>query len=183
LTIDNLAPIVGHCVALRLVTPQDAAYIHSLRTNPVYNAHLSAAAGGVSDQRDWINRYKMREVAGEELYYIIARRTDQHACGAVRIYDITPIHFTWGSWILDQNKPHQAALDSALLVYQIGFEILGLQKSVFDVRNDNAHTLAFHRRFGAKQMGNDDVNTYFEHDRAAFAAQKPYFDRIFEVQV
>jgi hypothetical protein len=90
----------------------------------------------------------------------------------VRIYDIEDDRFTWGSWILDANKPSKAALESAVLVYQIGFHQLGLERSVFDVRRENGHTLEFHRRFGASEIGKDELNIYFEYLRARYDADQ-----------
>ncbi|KFE36169.1 hypothetical protein DW2_02624 [Thioclava atlantica] len=162
--------MVGPRLKLRLVAPRDADYIHGLRTAPAYNAHLSAVSGTAEDQRRWIEAYKAREAEGVEFYYIIARRDDGRRCGVVRLYDIEGDHFTWGSWILDANKPQKAALESAVLIYQIGFDHLGLSRAVFDVRRENERTLAFHRRFGASETGGDDENLYFDYPRARHEA-------------
>lgn len=160
--------IVGQRLQLRLVEPEDAAFIHGLRTDPAYNAHLSPVTGTVADQAAWIAGYKAREAAGTEFYYIIERR-DGVPCGAVRLYGITQDSFTWGSWILNTDKPPKAALESALLIYEIGFDRLGKPRAVFDVRLDNERVLQFHRRFGAIETGRDAENLYFELSRARFA--------------
>jgi RimJ/RimL family protein N-acetyltransferase len=91
----------------------------------------------------------------------------------VRLYDIEGDRFTWGSWILDANKPPKAALESAVLIYDIGFRAFGKARAVFDVRRDNARTLAFHRRFGATETGTDDQNVYFTYPRDRFLADRP----------
>lgn len=158
----------GPHLSLRLAVPEDAPYIYALRIDPRYNKHLSVVSGTVADQRAWIERYKAREQAGREYYYAIERRSDATPCGLVRLYDITADQFTWGSWILDHNKPAKAALESALLIYRIGFQLLGLSGSKFDVRRDNLRTLAFHRRFGAVETGRDEQNIFFEYTRARF---------------
>ena len=164
--------IDGKRLRLRLVRPEDAAYIHTLRMDIRYNAHLSAVSGTIEDQRAWIVDYKLREAAGTEYYYIIENRADDRACGVVRLYDFYGDQFTWGSWILDENKPKLAAPESAFLIYCIGFEILGCKRSVFDVRNQNERTLAFHRRFGAVQTGVDDLNVYFQYSSDLFFADR-----------
>lgn len=158
-------------LTFRHVTQADAEYIHALRTDPRYNAHLSPVTGTAADQHAWIAAYKAREAAEQEFYYII-ERADGTRCGLVRLYDIAGSRFTWGSWILDQNKPPKAALESALRVYEIGFHRLGCATSAFDVRRDNARTLAFHRRFGARQTGEDDENIYFHYTRDRFEADR-----------
>lgn len=162
----------GVWLNLRLARPGDAAYIHGLRMDPAYNLHLSAVNGTVQDQEVWLHRYKAREAAGTEYYYVIERRSDARPCGLVRLYDIQDGQFTWGSWILDRNKTPKAALESALLIYVKGFEELGLRKSVFDVRAGNARTLAFHSRFGAVETGRDAQDVFFEYTAAQFRTDK-----------
>lgn len=168
--------IEGVRLWLRLVEPHDAPYICALRTNPAYNAHLSPVAGSVEDQRRWIEAYKEREQQGTEAYYIIERLSDGVPCGTVRLYDILRNdQFTWGSWILDHNKPSKAALESAVLVYDVGFFSLRCSKAVFDVRKENEKTLNFHRRLGAIQNGEDDLNIYFTYPRERFLADRDQY--------
>ncbi len=172
--IDN---VEGPNLMLRLIEPDDAAYVHSLRTNPVYNNHLSEVTGTIDDQRQWIESYKAREATGQEFYYVIERK-DGTRCGLVRLYDIEAECFTWGSWILDENKPSKAALETALLIYDIGFERIGCGHAVFDVRSDNTHTLAFHRRFGAKETDADELNVYFYYARSKFDTDRPIYFKL-----
>lgn len=162
----------GVRLALRLAQPSDAAYIYGLRIDPSYNRYLSEVTGTLQDQEDWLRRYKEREASGSEYYYVIERRADAQPCGLVRLYDFEADHFRWGSWILDQHKPAKAALESAFLIYEQGFERLGLQKSFFDVRKDNERTLAFHSRFGAVETGRNDLDVFFKYTRAQFDAHK-----------
>ena len=164
-----LSRVDGVRLSLRLVMPDDATYIHGLRMDPAYNSHLSAVTGTVEGQRGWIEAYKTREAAGAEYYFVI-ERMDGVRCGVVRLYDIKSDGFTWGSWILDENKPSKAALESSVLIYTIAFDILGLKKAVFDVRGDNDRTIAFHKRFGATQTHSDEKNIYFNYPRERFKA-------------
>lgn len=168
--VDSFSPPITEGTFLRLRPLQllDAEYIHGLRMNAIYNRHLSPVSGAVDEQRVWIERYKDREAKTQELYYIIERCDTGIPCGTVRLYDIGSDHFTWGSWILDQNKSPKAALESALLVYDVGFTKLGCARAVFDVRLDNERTLSFHRRFGAREIGADELNVYFEYTRKRF---------------
>lgn len=178
-TLDTLAEIRGHRLTLRLVQPDDAVYIHALRTNPTYNQHLSSVTGTVADQRAWITAYKARETAGLEYYYVIVRH-DGVRCGVVRLYDIAEDRFTWGSWILDHNKPAKAALESAVLSFGVGFDGLGLAKALFDVRRANTHATTFYRRFGATEIGQDAENIYFELTHDAFARDRGGYVDIIE---
>ena len=172
--------IHGVRLVLRLIMPTDADYVHNLRTDARYNAHLSPVTGSVDDQRAWIEQYKRREAAGQEYYYVIERCDDAQVCGTVRLYDIQEDCFTWGSWILDEHKPAMAALESAVLIYQIGFNIVGINKCLFDVRKDNQRTLDFHHRFGAVEIRKDDQNTYFELTREQFFSGQIGYQKIIE---
>lgn len=168
---ENISRVEGPNLSLRLIRPEDAEYVHSLRTDPTYNTHLSEVRGTAEDQRRWIESYKLRETSLRELYYVIERK-DGVRCGLVRLYDIGADSFTWGSWILDQNKTRKAALESAVLIYTIAFESLGLPKAQFDVRRDNENTLAFHRRFGAVEVRETETDIYFIYDRSRFEADR-----------
>lgn len=163
--------IEGVHLRLRLVRPEDAEFVYGLRTDPAYNTHLSAVQGTAGDQRHWIEGYKAREAALSELYYVIERR-DGVRCGLVRLYDITADCFTWGSWILDANKPRKAALESVLLSFGIGFERLDLPTALVDVRIDNTKALSIYRRLGMEELRRDGQDIYFRFDRARFMADR-----------
>ena len=172
--LSSIARVEGPNLILRLIEPEDAAYVHSLRSNPAYSTHLSTVTGTVDDQRTWIEGYKSREAQGQEFYYVIERK-DGTRCGLVRLYDIEAESFTWGSWILDENKPRKAALESAILIYEVGFDGLGCDHTVFDVRNDNSYTLAFHRRLDARGIATDELNVYFNYEQRQFDSDRPHY--------
>ena len=109
-----------------------------------------------------ITACKAREAAGGEAYYIIGRRDSGRSCGAVRLYDIGADSFTWGSWILTGDKPPKAALESAVLSFDVGFARLGKARALIDVRRDNARAIAFYRRFGMIETGADERDLFFE---------------------
>lgn len=169
----------GWLLRLRLIEPDDAAYVHALRTDARYNTHLSQVSGGVEDQRAWIEAYKAREAAGHEFYFVI-ERLDGVRCGLVRLYHIAADSFTWGSWILDENKPPKAALESAILIYRLAFERLDIPRAVFEVMRENTHTLTFHRRFGASEIGADEHHLYFEYDREQYRRDIRRYARLLE---
>lgn len=166
--------ILGEKIAFRLISPNDADYVFGLRTNPLLNRHLSEVSGTAEDQRRWIGTYQEREAAGREYYFIIELRSGR-PCGTVRLYHIEADHFTWGSWILDENKPRKAALDSAMLVYTIAFDHLGLREARFDVRKENENTIAFHRRFGATETHQSMHDVFFVYPRSRFEVDRTRF--------
>ena len=128
----SIACVEGPYLTLRLIKPNDAAYVQGLRTNPLYSGHLSKVTGTVQDQRAWIEGYKAREAAGQEFYYVI-ERTDGSRCGLVRLYDFDVESFTWGSWILDESRPQKAAIESIVLSIGVGFELLQQDLTKVDV--------------------------------------------------
>ena len=167
----TVSQIDGVQLSLRLVQPEDAPYTHALRTDPTYNGHLSTVTGTVEDQRSWIEAYKTREAAGSEYYFVIERK-DEVRCGVVRLYDITGDQFTWGSWILDHNKPRKAALESAVLSFGVGFDTIGLDMANVDVRVGNTHAEAFYRRLGMTEVRRTEQEIFFVCSRDQFDADK-----------
>lgn len=166
-----LSRIDGIQLSLRLVQPEDAAYIHGLRTDPTYNDHLSAVTGTMEDQRSWIEAYMAREAAGAEYYFVIERK-DGVRCGVVRLYDILSDQFTWGSWILDHNKPRKAALESSVLSFDVGFNTLGIDTANVYVRVENTHAESFYRRLGMTEVRRTESEISFVYSRAQFDATK-----------
>ncbi|WP_370402010.1 GNAT family N-acetyltransferase [Sulfitobacter sp. JB4-11] len=165
----TLNRVEGPNLVLRLIEPEDAEYVHGLRIDPRYNQYLSEVSGTTADQRAWIERYKVREAAGEELYYII-ERLDGVRCGTVRLYEIEQDQFTWGSWILDENKPTKAALESAVLSFDLGFNVLCKTIALVDARSQNDRAIGFYRRFGMTEVRRDEDHIYFKYHRAQFYA-------------
>lgn len=164
-------------IRLRLIEVADAEFVLGLRLDETYNKFLSPVTPNIENQIQWIKNYKVKETAGEEFYFII-ERLDGVRCGTVRIYDIENNHFTWGSWILNAGKTRYSAIESALMVYKFGFEVMGFEKSVFEVVKENLKVVGFHEKFGAKRTGADATNIYFELDRADFESRLPYFEGI-----
>lgn len=175
--ISDIARVEGPNLRLRLIEPDDAHYVHGLRTDPRYNTHLSTVSGTVEDQRLWIEAYKGREADGQEFYYVIERK-DGKRCGLVRLYNVKADQFTWGSWILDDNKPPKAALESAVLSFGVGFEILGCQTAHIDVRIQNSHAEAFYRRLGMVECRRTEEDIFFKYPRATFTNDKAHHLRV-----
>jgi len=164
----DLSRINGHSLNLRFVRPVDAAYIHQLRNDPTRNRYLSEVRGTIDDQRRWIDAYMTREASGGEFYYMIELSNGER-CGTVRLYDIQPNFFTWGSWVLDHNKPRMAALESAMLSFGAGFLGLGLENARVEVLSQNTHAQAFYRRLGMRETHRTERETVFAYTRERFS--------------
>jgi RimJ/RimL family protein N-acetyltransferase len=148
-------------IRLRLIEESDAEFVLGLRLDERYNQFLSSVSPDLQTQKNWIERYKGEENDGKQFYFII-ERIDGVPCGTVRVYDLKEDSFCWGSWILNENKTRYAALESAFLVYEFGFNKLGFKKSHFDVRKGNEKVISFHEKMGAARISSDSENIYFE---------------------
>lgn len=165
-------------IRLRLVEESDAEFILKLRLDEKYNQFLSSVSPDLQSQKDWIKKYKNDEKIKKQFYFII-ERLDNTPCGTVRVYDLKEDSFCWGSWILNEDKTQYAALESAFLVYKFGFEMLGYKKSHFDVMKENKKVISFHIKMGAKEIGADECNRYFEiTDFAVCAMQEKLSNKI-----
>ena len=164
-----MMPLQSKTIKMRFVEETDAAFILKLRLDENYNQFLSGTNPDLQAQKDWIKKYKQEEQAKKQFYFII-ERIDGTPCGTVRIYDLRKESFCWGSWILNEDKTRYAALESAFLVYQFGFEELGYKKSHFDVMKGNEKVISFHKKMGAQETGEDEQNYYFEITQQAVNA-------------
>lgn len=150
---------------LRLVEASrgDAEYISELRGNPELNRYLNVTPPGVDAQLAWLERYKAREAEGEEFYFVIV--CDGRAAGVVRLYDFRMIDgrnsFCWGSFIIPPPRPPGLVTYSAVLSYELGFDVLGFEQAHFDVRLGNVRMLAFHDRAGARRVATTERDAYF----------------------
>lgn len=156
---DQALPRQLRHISFRLANPSDAKFILNLRMDAKKNLYLSRVSNDLDAQRGWLENYKLREQRKEEFYFII-QGNELRDLGVVRIYDFRGDSFCWGSWILCDDAPSYAAIESALLVYEIAFYDLGFQRSHFDVRKKNLRVLDFHQRFGAIITDEDEENYY-----------------------
>ncbi|MDF3134531.1 GNAT family N-acetyltransferase [Pseudomonas extremaustralis] len=153
-------------VQLRLVEESDAEFIVGLRVDEKYNKHLSAVTDDVKAQVKWIRRYKDDEASKQQFYFII-ERLDGLRCGTVRVYDFVGDSFSWGSWILNEQKTRYAAIESAFLVYRFAFEELGFKRCHFEVRKGNERVISFHEKMGAVKTGETELEYLFEITKSA----------------
>lgn len=160
--------ISGKNIALRDVEVDDAAFILSLRLDERLNQFISKTEADVERQRQWIINYK----SGGDSFYFIIQGLSGAPYGTVRIYDLRDNSFCWGSWIVAVDAPSYVAIESALLVYEFGFYKLGFAQSHFDVRKENQKVVNFHKRFGARIVGEDELNYYFVITREDYAKAK-----------
>jgi RimJ/RimL family protein N-acetyltransferase len=170
--------ISGHNIDLRLVEIDDAEFILRLRLDERLNQHISATDADLESQVEWLRRYKEREREGREYYFIVEGKSGE-PYGTVRLYDFQQDSFCWGSWIMLPGNPSKA-FESAVLAYECGFDKLGFAKSHFSVDKNNSRVVAFHKRFGAKIVREDETNYYFQSLKADFEAAKERYQRLWK---
>jgi RimJ/RimL family protein N-acetyltransferase len=164
---------IGRSVFLREISLADAAFVLALRTDGRKSRHLSPTRADLGAQEEYIQRYLRKS---DEYYFVVSDFAGRPV-GTVRIYDLKRDSFCWGSWIISEGAPRNAAIESALLIYDFAFFSLHFPKAHFDVRKANDEVLAFHRRFGSKQVAEDDLNIYFEFDRDAYTNTRRRYER------
>lgn len=163
----------GRSLVLRDAHPADAEFIVGLRTDARKSRHLSATSPDVQRQRDWLAAYAARD---NEAYFII-EDLEAHRLGTVRLYDPRGSSFCWGSWVMSDEAPASAALESALMVYCYALDHLGFGASHFTVHKANESVWQFHERFGAVRRDEDEVQYFYDIDREAILASMQRYRR------
>lgn len=149
--------VFGHNLEFRLASPDDAEFILGLRLDEAKSRFLSAVDSDVQAQRKWLASCLNDP---NQLYLIILNR-EEEPVGTVRLYDPRGNSFGWGSWILTDSAPKSAAVESTLMVYELGLAC-GFTAAHFDVRKGNEKVWQYHERFGARRIREDDINYYYE---------------------
>ena len=161
---------------LRTVAIEDAEFIYNMRQNQNKTKYLSRVTGTVESQKEWIKNYKQREEEKKEFYFVIESK-DKRKLGLVRMYDFQDNSFCWGSWLIKEDAPKSTAIESALQIYEFGFYSLGFEKSHFDVRKENDKVIAFHQRFGAKIVDEDELDYFFNFEKNDYEKMKEKYKR------
>jgi len=145
--------IQGKSLTLRNACVSDAKFILKLRTDENKSLHISKIPYDLLLQEEWIRRYQKCDV---EAYFII-QNSQGTPLGTIRLYDAQGASFCWGSWILIDEAPTNAAIESALMVYSYALKSLGFLTAHFQVHKSNLRVCKFHERFGAIRVSEDEV--------------------------
>ncbi|WP_448625332.1 GNAT family N-acetyltransferase [Geodermatophilus sp. URMC 64] len=137
----------GPAFRLRPVGLNDAPTIVRLRRDPTRSQFLHETPPSVEVQVRWLEAYLER--AGD-YYWAVERRVDGTTEGFVGVYDLDGDVAEWGRWVLRPGS--LAAAESAWLVHQAGFTLLGLESMVTRTLADNRAVVAFHARYGAEAL-------------------------------
>lgn len=155
--------LIGDKIYLRLVEESNSEFILTLRQNKELNKFISPTNINIMQQQEWIKNYKEREKEGKEYYFIVINREKEEPCGTVRIYNIDELNktATWGSFILDSNRPDRASKETIELSLKFAFKNLKLDKIFLDVRKENKKAIYIYEKNGFIKQSEDDLNYYY----------------------
>ena len=150
-------------VRLRLATESDAPFLLGLRLDPSRNQNISSTSNDLGVQIAWMRSYASREAAGKEAYFLIM--VDGSPQESLRLYDYRPAEdsFCWGSWIIQPGAPASTAYQSAILAYDLAFDVLGFTRAHFDVRQANMSVWRFHEKMGARLHREDKLDRFYTY--------------------
>lgn len=135
----------GYGVRLRPVRMADAAFILWLRNLEHAKGKLGDTAADVGAQEKWLQAYFERE--GD--YYFIIETLGGIRVGAYGLYDHQGGTAESGRWIIRPGVP--AAIPSAMLAINLGFDKLGLTAIRVTTVATNHTVLSLNQKFGFEQ--------------------------------
>jgi RimJ/RimL family protein N-acetyltransferase len=167
-------------VRLRIVQEKDYLVLHQLRSSDAAR-YLHAIDSDPQLQREYIMRARLRARSGEDLYYAISTRTDlAKPVGFIRISDLLgKDHFSFHSLIVSSEAPSFVAVDALFTVLQVGFELLGYERSAdLSLIAGNERMRALHRAMGI--LTEDRVEGEWVHlsaNRSRFFERRDFYRR------
>lgn len=142
----------GYAYRLRPVETEDAAFILELRKDRERCRYLHRVPNDLDAQRQWLESYFERAA---DYYFIIENRATGQPEGTMGITGNE-----WGRWIVRAGS--LAGLESACLIYRVGFEALGLEFMYCRTVVENTAVMEFHQSFGLERTR--ILPDYFELD-------------------
>lgn len=155
--------IKGEFINLKSVEISDAEFILNLRQNKELNRFISSTSVNLEDQKKWIENYFKRELDKKEFYFVVQNKENE-SCGTVRIYNIDSEkkECTWGSFMLNKNRPDGASYETIKLSLNYAFKALGIEKVLLDVRKENKKAIYIYEKSGFKKYSEDNINYYYQ---------------------
>jgi len=143
--MDHNITLAGHYYELRPVRLDDAEFIVELRTDPDLSRYLNTIPAIVTDQERYIRNYLSTP---DDYYFVVQEKKSGAREGFIGIYDIDRKNrrAEWGRWIL--RKGSMAAVESADLIYRVGFEKLDLSEMYCRTVTRNEQVVSFHTSCG-----------------------------------
>ena len=150
-------------IQLKPVEESDADFIIELRTNNQKSRFISATNPDVTQQKEWIKDYKIRDENNEKF-------------ATYRIYNFQKNSVEIGSFVSKPNydKPiNIVKLD--IMIKEYVFNVLQLENLHFEVRKLNMSVIKYHKKFYPKITSEDELNYYFSLNKSEFERGKQNF--------
>lgn len=145
---------------VRLVTVEDAEFVASLRNNTHLSRHIHQVETGVDVQKEWIAKYKIREQAGQELYFIFLDKDVK--VGLYRIYEINDTSVTIGSWVFSSESKTKDSIKADIIIKDFVFENFPGRRLLFDVRKQNKSVNKYHRKYSPVVLYETELDYFYE---------------------
>ncbi len=155
-------------IGLRYVEKKDAEFILKLRQNELLNKYISKTDIEINQQIRWIEEYKEREAYKKEFYFIIENKETNENYGTVRIYNILNEKATFGSFILDKNRPDNSVYKVIDLALDFAFKDLRVNEIYLDVIKENKKAIYVYKKYGFKYIGEDNIAEFYKIYRKDF---------------
>ena len=156
-------------IHVRTVDLNDADFIYRLRSDKYLTRYINQFDGTVEDQIQWIRKYKEREEAGLELYFVFLYNNERQ--GLARVYKIEDDHFTQGSWLFRPDSPAGCSLLGNIISSEIGFELPGKEYELTDARKGNT-THKWVRTFNPEVLYETDLDIFYKITKDNFNKAK-----------
>lgn len=166
LLIQNLS---GIFVNLREVKLDDAEFILKLRTSGRAQ-FLNKTQDNITLQYEYIKNYFSKK---NEIYFIIENKFNKKL-GTIRISSIN-LHdktFEEASWIMSADSWFKESIEGEYIAKNYAYNILNLEKNLFEVRKKNRSVINFHKMYGSKIIREDNLNVYLELTKQSFNENK-----------
>jgi RimJ/RimL family protein N-acetyltransferase len=142
--------LTGYAFNLRPIGVEDAELIVRLRGDATRTRDLKPITPDVATQRKYLEGYFQKE---GDYYFVIERleRDGGASEGLVGIYNLDEQQrrAEWGRWVIQPQS--LAAVESAWLVYRVGFEVLDLEAMYCRTLVRNAPVVSFHDLTGLER--------------------------------
>ena len=165
---------------VRLVDERDVDYILSLRTNKNLTRFIHQTDNDREKQIEWIRSYKTREREGREYYFIYL--FNGKPVGLNRIYNIFEYYGTIGSWICNPDNEAEVSLATYILMFDLLFDHIKLDITIFDVRKENKHVWKLHKMLGALSVGESDIDYYFTLNKETYYKNREIIINLFNLK-
>ena len=136
----------GYSYKLRPIELSDAQFILDVRLEDEKKSkYIHKIENNIKLQEKWLNEYFERE---NDYYFVIENLFSKEKEGLIGIYNIDGKSAEWGRWILKGGS--LASFESVMLIYNVGFEKLGLEEMYTKTISENKQVVNFHTELGAK---------------------------------